>query len=312
MIQLLSQSLLFQTVLKKAARVRPSVVGGRYTSLFGHSQSRTMSSSTPRMEFLQGVQFFLHDEVTSTMDVAREILKGDSGVLEVDTGAQPLAALFVVLAKQQNAGRGSRGRGWVGGECNLFMTVVVKQDALPCPLMHFPLRVGTLISPHIRNRVLTAGTQTYLKWPNDILIDKEKVCGTLVEIENGRMLVGIGCNIAGAPSVPTSGPDRGRSATCLHEHNEQLSQDKEAYKALASDIAAGFAEWISYGKGSDSALLCTQDFEWQMDKGSTQRIRSGDDVDREVQPVRINPDGSLYVRMLDTGEEKSLLSEYLF
>jgi len=246
------------------------------------------------------------------MDVARDTLKGKSGVTRVDTGEQPLADLFVVLAKQQNAGRGSRGRSWVGGECNLFMTLVVKQDALPCPLMHFPLRVGTLISPHIRSRVLTPDTQTYLKWPNDILIGKKKVCGTLVEIDDDRMLVGIGCNIASAPSVPTSGPDRGRLATCLYAHNEQLSRDKEAYKALASDIAAGFSEWIASGKGTDSALLCTQDFGWQMDKDSTQRIRSGDDADREVKPLRINPDGSLYVRMLDTGEEKSLLSEYLF
>jgi len=270
------------------------------------------SASPARMEFLQGVQFFLYDEVASTMDVARDILKGRSGVTGVDSGELPLADVFVVLAKQQVAGRGSRGRGWVGGENNLFMTTVLKQAALPCPLMHFPLRVGTLISPHIRSRIQTPNTQTYLKWPNDLLIGKEKVCGALVEVEDGHMLVGIGCNIASAPSVPTSGPDRGRAATCLHAHNKQLSHDKEAYKTLATEIAVGFSEWVSCGLGSDSALQCTRDFSQQMDKESTQRIRSGADADREVLPVRINPDGSLRVRMLDTGEEKSLLSDYLF
>ena len=264
------------------------------------------------MECLDNTQFFIYDEVKSTMDVARDILKCKSGVPDFDHGKVQVADMFVVLAKRQVSGRGSRGRGWAGSEGNLFMTLVIKQSTIPCPLMFLPLRVGTLVSPHIRFRVKNADTPIYLKWPNDVLINKEKVCGTLVEIENGRILIGIGCNIMSAPQVPTMGPDRGRSATCLHAHNEQLAQDHEAYKSLAADIASGFREWLSLGPGSDSGLLTVSDFEWQMDKHSTQRIRSGEDADKEVMPLRLNPDGSLYVRMLDSGEEKSLLCDYLF
>jgi len=42
-----------------------------------------------------------------------------------------------------------------------------------------------------------------LKWPNDVLIEEKKVCGTLIEVENDYMLIGIGCNVVTAPEVCT-------------------------------------------------------------------------------------------------------------
>ena len=73
------------------------------------------------------------------------------------------------------------------------------------PLTLVPLRIGTLIAPAIRKRISNANV--YLKWPNDVLIGSKKVCGTLIEIENDNMFIGIGCNVAVAPEVPTSGND---------------------------------------------------------------------------------------------------------
>jgi len=38
-----------------------------------------------------------------------------------------------------------------------------------------------------------------LKWPNDVLVDGEKICGILVETVNKKAVVGIGLNIETAP-----------------------------------------------------------------------------------------------------------------
>ena len=45
-----------------------------------------------------------------------------------------------------------------------------------------------------------------------------QVCGTLIEIKDNRILIGIGCNVMKAPVIDTFGSNGGRSATCLAEH----------------------------------------------------------------------------------------------
>jgi biotin-(acetyl-CoA carboxylase) ligase len=258
------------------------------------------SGTTVRLE---DVQFFVHDEVTSTQDVCKDMIR--------NTSFSELEDIFCVLAKAQNTGRGSRGRTWTGLEGNMFLTIAIKQSCIPCPLTLIPLRVGTLISPHVRSRV-TSSKNTYLKWPNDILIGTEKVCGTIVEIENGRVVIGIGCNVAKAPSVPLTGADAGRVATCIASHSEAIASDSKAAIGLAADIAKDFKLWISTGSKADPAENIVAEFTSQMDKINTQKLRSGTDSGKDVLPLHLNIDGTLQVNMVDTGEERTLMAEYLF
>ena len=225
---------------KRAARpfsVRSGAEVGR-TSLLG-------------MEYINGCQFFVHDEVSSTMDRAREILQGKSGIPALDNKEDTSVQLedsFSVLARFQNNGRGTRGRTWNSGEGNMFMTVVINLKNIPSPLSLTPLRVGTLISPHIRERVLDS--RTYLKWPNDILIEDKKICGTLIEVENNFMLIGIGCNVVTAPEVIQSGgPDKGRQSTCVAAHNAEIAKacatdSASEAKSLAAAISVSICDWL--------------------------------------------------------------------
>lgn len=46
----------------------------------------------------------------------------------------------------------------------------------------------------------------------------------LIEIEDGTLFVGIGCNVLSAPVVPVEGPNGGRPATSIANHSEQMQQ----------------------------------------------------------------------------------------
>jgi BirA family biotin operon repressor/biotin-[acetyl-CoA-carboxylase] ligase len=142
---------------------------------------------------------FYYPEVDSTMDSAKSQANSVSNVL------------FGVYTPRQLKGRGTRGRSWQSVDGNLFMTVGIPTDRINIPLHLCPLRVGTLILPSIQRRI---NSVAYLKWPNDVLINDDKVCGILIEVENGYMYAGIGCNIVGSPPIPTEGADAGRDPTC--------------------------------------------------------------------------------------------------
>lgn len=48
--------------------------------------------------------------------------------------------LFAVVAGHQTAGKGTRGRTWISGYGNLFLTIVIRRSSIPTPLMLIPLR----------------------------------------------------------------------------------------------------------------------------------------------------------------------------
>ncbi len=237
-------------------------------TLKASSSSVSGDFGNPVMERINECQFFVYDEVTSTMDKAREILDRNSGIAELndnECGSVQLEDSFSVLAKFQNKGRGTRGRTWNSGEGNMFMTVVVNLKSIPSPLTLVPLRVGTLISPHIRSRVPDMASRTYLKWPNDILIGEKKVCGTLIEIENNHMLIGIGCNIVTAPNVVKTGVDKGRESTSIAEYNTDIAHTRadsslagEEARVLAGLISASIKGWLRLEQ--DPAAAVAADF----------------------------------------------------
>jgi hypothetical protein len=69
------------------------------------------------------------DEVESTMVKARELIDDNK---HKDS--------FAVVAGYQSAGRGTRGRTWVSGSGNLFLTVVLRLSSIPALLTLIPLR----------------------------------------------------------------------------------------------------------------------------------------------------------------------------
>ena len=101
---------------------------------------------------------------------------------------------LVVISEQQTAGRGRQGKEWYSPNAgNIYMTIKFR-DKNPAPLS---LIIGLLISEamdSVSGQKINAG----LKWPNDLLINKKKICGILIESEMNadevEFIVGIGIN----------------------------------------------------------------------------------------------------------------------
>mmetsp|Transcript_62828 Transcript_62828/g.70274 ORF Transcript_62828/g.70274 Transcript_62828/m.70274 type:complete len:629 (+) Transcript_62828:107-1993(+) len=64
-----------------------------------------------------------------------------------------------------------------------------------------------------------------VKWPNDVLVDGKKISGTLIESQNGWFLIGIGINVAYAPTISTTGIDYGRPSVCINEYKRKRNRD---------------------------------------------------------------------------------------
>ena len=93
----------------------------------------------------------------------------------------------VVVADHQTAGRGRLGRTWVSEPgANLLLSIVMRAPALPAKAPRLCLLWAAAIAEAIGVRV---------KWPND-LVDGEgrKLGGLLAELDEGRIVLGIGLN----------------------------------------------------------------------------------------------------------------------
>ena len=98
-----------------------------------------------------------------------------------------------VIALRQTAGKGRTGRVWTGAEPGQGLYLSVLFHSMQIEDMGFlPLLCGLAVAK-------TLGRGAAIKWPNDLLIGTQKVCGILCEsrIEGDRIsaVCGIGLNL---------------------------------------------------------------------------------------------------------------------
>lgn len=136
-------------------------------------------------------EIFKYKKVKSTNDIAINLIK------------QKRKKAGCVLAKIQTKGRGTRGKKWVSTEGNFFGTIFFRLDKKYPKFHEFsiinPIIISSVIQHFCRKKDIS------LKWPNDILVNKKKICGILQElitINNMQFLViGIGINVLSNPYI---------------------------------------------------------------------------------------------------------------
>lgn len=98
----------------------------------------------------------------------------------------------LIVAKNQSAGIGSRGNIWEGVESALTFSLALNASDLPKDL---PMQASALYLGFLFKEVLKElGSQTWLKWPNDLYLGGQKIGGVLVNIYKGMRVCGIGVN----------------------------------------------------------------------------------------------------------------------
>lgn len=133
-----------------------------------------------------GQEIFYYPVIDSTNTRAKQLAEED-----YPTGT-------LVVAGQQDAGRGRRGRSFESPQgAGIFMTLMLKPELSPVNAPMLTLVAALAVCAAI---VKTTGRPAGIKWPNDIVMNGKKVCGILTEMSAqmdyvNHIVIGIGINV---------------------------------------------------------------------------------------------------------------------
>jgi BirA family biotin operon repressor/biotin-[acetyl-CoA-carboxylase] ligase len=167
----------------------------------------------------------------------------------------------ILVAEEQNAGRGRLDRQWTApARSGLFFSVLLKPTAAPVERWGWlPLLTGVAVATGLSR---AAGVDTALKWPNDLLVtvggDERKAGGILAERAGAdAVVVGIGINVTlredelpvpGAGSLALAGAATTDRDTVLRAVLRSLEQWYERWRSVGGDpVASGLQETYAAG-----------------------------------------------------------------
>ena len=135
-------------------------------------------------------KIFRFKKVNSTNNSAIRIIKNSN----TDCG--------MIIADKQKSGRGQYGKKWISYNGNLFVSFFYKFDHLNVSLKQITsincLLVKKLLAIYYKRKIT-------FKKPNDLLINKKKICGILQEkvskLNKRYLIVGIGINLIKNPNL---------------------------------------------------------------------------------------------------------------
>ena len=184
----------------------------------------------------------------------------DEALLLAEAGAAEFSS---VLADEQIAGRGRRGRSWASPPgAGMYLSIIVRDDGLGAEVPLVTLAAGVAVAEAVMD---VSGLPVQLKWPNDVVIGWpwRKLAGILCEASalgtaQGALVVGVGVNLQRA-AYP---PEVAGRATCLDAECDRpvaladlvvasLSRVREHVGHLRAGRRASVLErWRQFGRES--------------------------------------------------------------
>lgn len=233
-------------------------------------------------EFARILQYF--ETVGSTNDVAARL---------ADAGAPHGTA---VVAAAQERGRGRLGRSWFSPPgAGLYVSVVLRPSGLGTATglglaSSVTLTAGVALAEAIR---LTSGLPVEIKWPNDLVVGRRKLCGILAEATAGAggldsIVLGFGINLRAA-SYP---PDLAGRATSIEE---ELGRPVESSTLLAEALATLAERLPDMAAGAFDRLLERWSELSPSSSGARVEIASGEGRWEPARTAGVDRDGALLV-----------------
>lgn len=133
-----------------------------------------------------GKSFYCLKETGSTNTEAKRLMEENSG------------SGLLVTADAQKSGKGRRGRSWSSPEgSSIYMSIGLKPEFEPQKASMLTLLMAMAVVKGIEK---STGIKTVIKWPNDIVLNKKKICGILTELTMEQdyinsVVIGVGINV---------------------------------------------------------------------------------------------------------------------
>jgi len=169
----------------------------------------------------------------------------DSTLSEAARQASELTGSTWILAQEQTAARGRRGRSWATPRGNFAATLMMRRSESPSTAA-----LRSFVASLALRRAFVATTRDEgaftLKWPNDVLLNGGKVAGILLESIGDFLAIGIGVNLAHAPGADQVEAGALRPVSVVAETGKVVPPEV-FLDALAAEYAQLETQFQTYG-----------------------------------------------------------------
>ena len=168
-----------------------------------------------------------------------------------------------ISARTQSAGRGRRGTRWVSPAGNLHATLLLSEPSPPAQAPQLSFVAALAAHDAIAACAPQVGPDLKVKWPNDLLVEKAKVAGILIEGESEpafAVAIGIGVNCAthpdntDYPAADLAGLGALVVPDALLEELAGTMQKRLAQWRSGLDFSATRADWLKRAAGLGDVL----------------------------------------------------------
>lgn len=161
----------------------------------------------------------------------------------------------VIIAEEQTNGRGRVGRLWHSKKYEgIWMSIILKPDIHPTQAPFITLILGASVVKALKN----LGIDSYIKWPNDLIINSKKVCGILTELSTdgddvNYVVAGIGINVK---SIDFD-DEISNIATSIYKEGYKV-QRIDIVKSILEEFEKLYIDYISYGLKESVLKVCRE------------------------------------------------------
>ncbi len=154
------------------------------------------------------------------------------------------------MAREQQAGRGRRGRAWADPPGNFAATLVMRPQGPASDAARLSFVAALAVHDALRD-LCGPALNLSLKWPNDVLLNGGKLSGILLESSGAGgqvavLAIGIGVNLAQAPEASQVEPGALRPVSLAGETGLTVTPD-DLLDALAIRFDEGARQMAAYG-----------------------------------------------------------------
>ena len=210
----------------------------------------------------------------------------------------------VIIADEQTGGRGRLGRHWVSPKgTGIWMSIILKPELEPAEAAKITQLTAASVATALRN---VTGCEAGIKWPNDIIINKKKVCGILTEMSAelnsiNHIIIGIGINVN---VDPDEFPEEVRAiATSVKESVGRAIYRKEIVLEILHVFEDLYLDFIRRKSVDKSVEICRK---YSVTLGNQVRIISKDKI-VHAEALDLTEDGELVIKN-EAGEIEKIIS----
>lgn len=230
-----------------------------------------------------------------------------------NTKAKQLAELgeaegMLVTAEEQTAGKGRRGRSWESDPgVGIWMTLLLRPSILPVKVTGLTLLAALALVRAVK-KVCSLDAQ--IKWPNDVILAKKKICGILTEMSSEEnfvhyVVVGIGINA----NMSSFSKEVEKMATSIYLQTGKKTNRAELAAAWVENFCGYYEQFIqkqdlSFVIEEYNSVMANKDKEVRVYYGMTEQA-SLENTDVGI-ARGIDRDGALLVEM--EGQVKRIVS----